>query len=129
MPEYHQSSYRGFSTAFAAQNRARSFATTDFETVKYDLLNHINTIKGERVMQPGFGTRIPLMAFEPLDPTSLQIIEDDLRAVFDYDPRVELIDLAILAVPDSNSVVVMVDLMYLELGTKETLKLDFPVGT
>lgn len=124
-----QKMYRGFSTAFAAANRGKSFQTVEFETVKYDLLNHINTIRGERVMQPNFGTRIPLMAFEPLDPSTLKIIEDDLREVINYDPRVELLDISILALPDNNAVVALVDLLYLELNTKETLKLDFPVGT
>lgn len=128
MASTQRSLYRGFSTAFASANRGKGFSTSNFETVKYDLLNHINTIRGERVMQPTFGTRIPLMAFEPLDPTSLKIIEDDLREVINYDPRVSLVELAILPLPDSNAVVALVDLIYVELGTKETLKLDFPVG-
>lgn len=121
--------YRGFSTASNLENRGKTFSTADIETVKRDLLNHIYTIPGERVMQPTFGTRIPLMAFEPLDPTSIQIIKEDLTTVFNYDPRVRLIDIAILPQPDNNAIIALVDIEYLELGTKETLKLDFPVGS
>lgn len=58
------------------------FSTIGVETVERDLLNHIYTIPGERVMAPDFGTRIPLMAFEPLDPTSLAIIKEDLKEGF-----------------------------------------------
>lgn len=124
-----RSIYRGFSTQKSWETRGRTFSTSDVETVKADLLNHIYTIKGERVMQPKFGTRIPLMAFEPLDPTSLKIIEDDLREVFAYDPRVKLIELVVLALPDNNAIVAMVDIQYLELGTFDTLKLEFPTGS
>lgn len=124
-----RSIYRGFSTMKSMETRGRTFSTSDIETIKADLLNHIYTIKGERVMQPNFGTRIPLMAFEPLDPMSLKIIEDDLREVFEYDPRVELIDLVVLALPDNNAIVAMIDLKYLRLGTTDTWKIEFPTGS
>ncbi len=124
-----RSIYRGFSTQKSLETRGRTFSTSDVETVKADLMNHIFTIKGERVMQPKFGTRIPLMAFEPLDPTSLKIIEDDLREVFTYDPRVKLLALAVLALPDNNAIVAVIDIQYLELGTFDTLKLEFPTGS
>jgi phage baseplate assembly protein W len=122
------STYRGFSTQAHIDNRGKTFSTVDIETVKRDLLNHIYTIPGERVMQPDFGTRIPLMAFEPLDTTSIQIIKDDLTKVFNYDPRVRLIDIAVLPMPDNNAIVALVDLQYIELDVNETMKLSFPVG-
>lgn len=123
-----RSTYRGFSTAEQELSRGRSFSTVDVQTVKRDLMNHIYTIPGERVMQPSFGTRIPLMAFEPLDERSIQIIKDDLTMVFEYDPRVRLIDIAVLPLPDNNAIVALVDIEYVQLDVKETLKLDFPVG-
>ena len=120
--------YRGFSTAYHKDNRDKGFLTTNVEAVKRDLLNHIYTIKGERVMMPGFGTRIPLLAFEPLDKDTLSIIEEDLRAVFAYDPRVELIELAVSALPNENAVAAYADIRYLEIDSTETLKLEFQVG-
>jgi phage baseplate assembly protein W len=128
MTTLRTSIYRGFSTAAQEENRGRSFSTIDIETVKRDLLNHIYTIPGERVMQPQFGTRIPLMAFEPLDELSIQVIKDDLTMVMEYDPRVRLIDIAVMALPDNNAIVAMVDIEYIQLDVKETLRLDFPVG-
>lgn len=123
-----KSLYRGFSTAYQEETRGRSFSTADVETVKRDLLNHIYTIPGERVMQPEFGTRIPLMAFEPLDELSIQIIKDDLTKVMNYDPRVRLIDVAVMPLPDNNAIVALVDIEYVQLDVTETLRLDFPVG-
>lgn len=126
---FERALYRGFSTLAQITSRGKSFKTRDVETVKTDLLNHIWTIKGERVMQPNFGTRIPLMAYEPLDDATLKIIRDDLTEVFTYDPRVELVEIAILPMPDNNAIVAFVDILYIELEVTETLKLEFPVGS
>ena len=121
--------YRGFSTLANIRNNGRGFTVADIEAVKTDLLNHIYTIPGERVMLPNFGTRIPMMAFEPNDPTSIQIIKDDLKMVVDYDPRVRLIDIAVVSLPDNNAIVALVDLEYLEFNVTETLRLEFPSGS
>lgn len=129
MTQSFSAKYRGFSTAKHVATRGKTFSTADVETIKRDIFNHINTIPGERVMNPAFGTRIPLMAFEPLDNISIKIIEDDLRKVFEYDPRVRLIDIAILAMPDNNAVVAICDVQWIELNTSETYKLEFPVGS
>jgi phage baseplate assembly protein W len=124
-----QSIYRGFSTQKLIDSKGNTFVTTDVETIKQDILNQIYTIKGERVMFPDFGTRIPLMAFEPLDPTTIQIIKDDLNNVFNSDPRVKLIDLAVLALPDNNAIVAIVDIQYIELGSFETLNFEFAANS
>jgi len=119
--------YLGFSTFGAGR---KGFQLNGKELVIRDLLNHIYTLKGERVMLPDFGTRIPLMAFEPLDQLTLAAVEEDLRQVFDYDPRIELMELAVMALPDNNAIVAFADVRYVELGGPiETLRLEFPVGT
>lgn len=116
--------YRGFST-FGAK---KSFSLKDKDLVVRDILNHIYTLRGSRVMMPGFGTRIPLLAFEPLDQTTLTAVEEDLRAVVAYDPRVELVDIAVLALPDNNAITAVLDLKYVELNVVNTLRLEFPIG-
>jgi phage baseplate assembly protein W len=121
--------YRGFSTRLHREKRGKTFSTADFETVKDDILNHIYTIPGERVGMPDFGTRIPLLAFEPLDENTLSIIREDLTAVINYDPRLKLKDIALLPLPNNNAIVALVDVEYLLLMTTETLKLEFEVGS
>ena len=66
--------YRGFST-FEFQ-RNKSLRITDVELVKLELLNHIFTQRGSRIMMPNFGSSIPQMTFEPLD----QDLVDDVYA-------------------------------------------------
>ena len=114
--------YKGFSS-YEYQAK-KSFSITDVELVKLDLLNHIFTRKGERVMMPNFGTRIPDLAFEPLDEVTISILEDDLRAVFAFDPRVELISLTITPLYDNNAVVASAKLLYVELDMQGNLDLN-----
>lgn len=121
--------YRGFSTRTSMKTRGKTFSTRDIDTVKQDLLNHIYTIPGERVMLPDFGTRIPMLAFEPIDDKTIEIIREDLYKVFNYDPRVEVLAVTVLALPDNNTVLALADLLYIEFEVKETLRLEFKVGS
>ena len=114
--------YRGYSS-HEYQPR-KTFNIQDIELVKLDLLNHIFTRKGERVMMPAFGTRIPDLAFEPLDPITLSILEEDLRFVFNFDPRVELMSLVIDPQYDSNAITAAAKLLYVELDMIDTLDLN-----
>ena len=104
--------YRGFST-FGTYGRR--FSLTDIELVKRDILNHIYTIPGERIGNPSFGTLIPVIAFEAADVKTLKLIETELRRVAISDPRVELTDIAVAALPNTNTIVAIMDLKYIEL--------------
>lgn len=117
-----QGLYKGYSTHEHALTR--TFSVTDVELVKLDILNHIFTRKGERVMMPRFGTRIPDLLFEPLDPITLDIIEEDLRAVISFDPRVELLELRIVPDYDMSSVTASARLLYIELNMQGNLDLN-----
>ena len=114
--------YRGYSS-YEYQTK-KTFSVTDVELVKLDLLNHIFTRKGERVMMPNFGTRIPDLAFEPMDNYTLSILEEDLRTVFAFDPRVELMSLNIIPIPDSNTVIASAKLLYVELNMHGNLDIN-----
>ena len=114
--------YRGFSTA--DWRTRKNFGISDIELVKRDLLNHIYTLKGERVMMPDFGTRIPILTFEPNDTYTKSVIEEDLRAVFAYDPRVKLLSLNVMSLPDNNAILAMADLLYVEFNVTDVLNIE-----
>lgn len=108
-----QGLYRGYSSYEYEANK--TFNLNDVELVKLDLLNHIFTRRGDRVMMPTFGTRIPDLSFEPMDEITLAVLEEDLRAVVAFDPRVELLNLVITPSYTTNSVTAAVRLLYIEL--------------
>ncbi len=114
--------YRGYSS-FEFE-RTGSFKINDIELIKLDLLNHIFTRRGGRVMMPRFGTSIPDLVFEPLDEETLDILESELRLVVDYDPRVELLDLNITTNADGNSVNAGISIRCIELDTVELMNLN-----
>ena len=76
--------YKGFSTLDDTKTSVKIY---DFDLIKQDLINQLNTRKGERVMNPTFGTIIWDLLFEPLTPEVKQQISDDLNRILNYDPR------------------------------------------
>lgn len=77
--------YRGFSTVDESTTNVKLY---DFELIKQDLLNQFNTRKGERVMNPEFGSVIWDLIFEPLTSDVKQLIASDIDRVVTSDPRV-----------------------------------------
>ena len=119
--------YRGFSSH--EYEAKKTFRVNDVELVQLDILSHIYTRKGDRVMMPNFGTRIPDMAFEPLDSITLDIVEEELRAVVAFDPRVELLDLTIVPQEDSNSITASLRLLYVELNLVGNMDINITVAS
>ena len=77
--------YFGFST----YNRVRKFKLTDFDLVRQDLFNHFSIRKGQKLMNPKFGTIIWDLLFEPMTEEVRGLIVEDIKSVVDYDPRVQ----------------------------------------
>jgi phage baseplate assembly protein W len=114
--------YKGYSTFEFQTNK--SLSLRDVELVKMDLLNHIFTPRGSRVMMPNFGTIIPELTFEPLDEDTLDELYNEVKAVLDYDPRVDIMSLVVVPNFDTNSVVVEARILYVELDTVDEFNLN-----
>jgi phage baseplate assembly protein W len=76
--------YKGFST----YNRLKKFKVTDFDLVQQDIFNHFNIRKGEKLMNPEFGTIIWGMLFEPFTDAVRKAITNDVKRIVTYDPRI-----------------------------------------
>ncbi len=76
--------YKGFSTV----DSTRENKLYDFDLIKQDILNHFNTRRGERVMNPLFGAIIWDILMEPLTEDIGRVIEEDVTAICNFDPRV-----------------------------------------
>ena len=111
--------YRGFST----YNRDKKFRVIDFELVKQNLYNHFNIRKGEKLMQPNFGSTIWNMLFEPLTEETRQVIVDDVKTVVGYDPRVNVSN--VLVTQFDHGIQLVVELSYIPNNQLETLVLNF----
>jgi len=85
----YKGTYKGFSTVAGV----KSNQLYDLDLIKQDLINHFYTRKGERVMEPDFGSVIWDMLYEPMDETNKEIIVDDCKKIIISDPRVDLRDI------------------------------------
>ena len=77
--------YRGFSTADPTNRGSKLY---DFDLVKQDILNQFNTRKGQRVMNPTFGSIIWEVLMEPLTPQIEALLKKDVTDICNSDPRV-----------------------------------------
>jgi phage baseplate assembly protein W len=100
-----------------------NFSIIDVDLVNRDLLNHIYTRPGERVMMPTFGTIIPDLVFEPLDDNTISLVEEEVLKVVTYDPRVNLINMTTVPDYDTQSISVVVTLLYIELNITQNLNI------
>lgn len=111
--------YRGFSTV----NRSKKFRMVDFELVKQDLINHFNIRKGEKLMNPNFGTIIWNIIHDPLTEELKNIILDDITAVINHDPRVTLENMIVSEY--LSGIKIVIDMRYLATNETNTLNLQF----
>ena len=79
-----QAVYKGFSTLGASSN----FRLTDFDLIKQDIMNHFSIRKGEKLMNPNFGTIIWNVIHEPFTEDLKSVIIQDIKTIASYDPRV-----------------------------------------
>ena len=111
--------YRGFSTV----NNTDSVNLFDQELIKQDLINHFNTRKGERLMNPDFGTIIWNLIYDPLTDDLKQEVQDDIRSILLSDPRIQPIDVQV--VEQDYGILLEVTLIYANSDQTNTLNLAF----
>lgn len=115
--------YRGFSTK-AYEATGKGFVLYNVELIEEDLFNELFTIKGERLEMPDFGTRIPLLMFEPNDTKTAEILKEDVTQTIKNDPRVELVDCDIVSQPDSHRLICVAKVRYVEFNVVKDLRIE-----
>ena len=111
--------YKGFSTV----GRTKKFRTTDLTLIKQDLMNHFSVRKGEKLMQPNFGSIIWSLLFEPLDDHVNQLIVDDVKNIVSYDPRIGLQNIVVTG--QDHGIQIELDLIFIPTNQSTKLSLQF----
>jgi phage baseplate assembly protein W len=111
--------YKGFSTV----DSSSGVKLYDFELVKQDLLNQFNTRKGERLMNPEFGTIIWDLIYEPLTPDLRQKISEDIDRIVQSDPRVTPIFVNV--VEQNYGFLIELTLQFVNTNQSENIVLTF----
>lgn len=99
----------------------QTYTTSD--QIKSDIINFVLTSKGERVLNPNFGSNIKQQLFETLSPTSTDnisnILKDELRLNF---PSVLINEISVVPQYDMNSISITINYSILG-GNPNTLNI------
>lgn len=111
--------YRGFSTLV----NKKKYTLTDYTLARQDLINYFNIKKGQKLMQPSFGTIIWDQLFEPLNETTQEIITSDIKRIAGYDPRLAVNQVNVTQV--TSGLQVQISLTYIPTDQTDTIMLNF----
>jgi phage baseplate assembly protein W len=115
--------YRGFSTV----GRSSKFRVTDYDLAVQDLINHLKIAKGEKLMNPEFGSSIWSMLFENITEDFQNQIADEVLRIASYDPRMKLENINV--VEYEYGIQLELDVMYIGQVSPTTLVLAFERDT
>jgi phage baseplate assembly protein W len=112
--------YNGFSTINAT---SENFALYDFELIKQDLINYFHIRKGERLMNPSWGTIIWDSLFEPMTEDLKEQIVSDVNNIINSDPR--LVAKNVIVTTYESGIQIECILTYLPYNITQSMQLKF----
>ena len=72
--------------------------------ISRSLRNIVLTVPGEKFFNDNFGSRVSESLFENIDSITANIIEGEIRtSIINYEPRVRLLTVQAIPIPDNNS--------------------------
>jgi len=111
--------YLGHSTF----NRIKKYKLTDFELARQDLFNHFHIRKGEKLMNPSFGTIIWDLLFEPFTLNVKDAIAADIKTIIGYDPRLAAKNVNVSDF--GQGIVVEIEVVYIPTNQVTSLSMRF----
>ena len=115
---------RGTNIGFSTYGkRTPPYTEEGIELAKQDLLYAFLTRRGERVMQPNFGTIIFDLLFEPFDNNTIEAIYEDAARIITQDPRFDVVD--IQARELEQTVRLDITLRYVPLDIVDSLAVEY----
>ncbi|MCI0337060.1 MAG: GPW/gp25 family protein [Acidobacteria bacterium] len=96
------------------------------EDVRQAILIIIQTVLGERVMRPDFGSGLHNLVFEPVNRTTMALVQNTVeRALIDWEPRIEINNLEVTT-DQSQRNTLEINLLYTVRATNTQFNLVFP---
>ena len=83
----------------------------DMQAVKNSIANLLSTKKSEKILNPEYGLRLEDYLFEPItETTATAIYNEILNAITIFEPRVQVVDLQVIPVPDQYQYIINIAL-------------------
>ena len=112
--------FYGFST-LDTNSKQQSFA--DVALINRDLMNHFNTLPGERVMMPSYGCSIWNMLFEPFDDALVQAVIAEATNIVNSDSRLVLQNMTVKEF--NQGLLLQITLLYQPYGVINGFTVEF----
>ena len=106
-------------------NDFTSTTLTNLDLAKQDLINHFHIRKGEKWTNPDFGSDLPFYVFQPLDESTIDLINSEVLTIVSNDPRFELNSSKVNVQSDAQAITIIVQLIYLPTTTATELQVKF----
>lgn len=114
----------GVSIPFSEANVFSSVYSTQEQT-KYNIINFLLTDRGERPMNPRFGSGIRRLLFDQIYADSLDAIKANItNSITSYFPNVTIAKLDIVANTDYNAISILIDYRIENLGVEDFINLQ-----
>ena len=117
--------YVGFSSLNPSNTNSKLY---DLDLIKQDLINQFNTRKGERVMNPTFGSIIWDVLMEPLTPDIKDALNTDITTICNSDPRVTPTQINLTEYPTGYIIDVTLVLNGTDQSSRLVLSFDQKIG-
>jgi phage baseplate assembly protein W len=117
--------YKGFSTTDPANATSKLF---DLELIKQNIINTFNTRRGERVMNPNFGSIVWELIMEPMTPQTKEALNADIQRICSSDPRAIPTDIKLIQFPSGYIVEVTMKLVGSDVSSQMRLTFDQNIG-
>jgi phage baseplate assembly protein W len=96
----------------------------DVEAVKGSIKNILLTRRGERPFNPLFGCNLTAYLFEPVDPITTSLMEEEiLYSLKQHEPRIEVRNITITDEPDRNAYNITLEVTIINSQTDADLTL------
>jgi len=117
--------YKGFSTVNPINRGSKLY---DFDLIKQNILNQFNTRKGQRVMNPKFGTIVWDILMEPITPQIKDLLIQDINSICSSDPRVYLLKIDITEYPQGYLIEIILAMKNTNQSSVLKLVFDQKIG-
>lgn len=97
---------------------------TDIQAINNSLRNIFTTKKGQKILNPNFGSSLDQYLFSPITETNAKTIANELlKAVELYEPRIKISKVNVIPVYDKNAYYISVYYTLLELNKQNLINL------
>jgi phage baseplate assembly protein W len=102
---------------------------TDIDAIRNSIRNIFSTRKGQKLLTPEFGSSLEQYLFEPITEIYARAIGDDiLTAIQKYEPRIEILKVLVVPIPDENQYNISVSYRFLEIKKQSVLNIIAQLG-